>query len=205
MAKKSDEYSNAFRFIWIAVDVVMAFVAVAWAHNNASFASTMDYFTYWGFVVSVLAGLATFFEILNASVNSKKLSEEINERTISIEKSANELKNSNKLISASECTVLLDQIIDLVDSERFDEAVVYIREIRKNLLKTELKRIFDEKIKVYVDVKTKQSICYDYYEMERMIEAYRTSKKGKGAVAKYQIVRAKIFYASFRTNLSRLI
>ena len=164
MEKKSDEYSNTFRFIWIAVDVIVAIVAVIWAHDNVSFSSTMDYFTYWGFVVSVLAGLATLFEILNTSMNNKRLSEEINERTIIIEKSANELKNSNKLISASECTVLLDHIIDFIDSERFDEAVIYIREIRKSISKTELKAIFDEKIEVYADVKTKESICYDCYD-----------------------------------------
>lgn len=204
MSKETVEYSNKYRKLWIVLDALVFLIAV-WGCCGDCFKTTIDYFTYWGFIISLLAGLATFFEIVNSSANSKKLSEEINERTISIEESANELKNSNKLISASECTVLLDQIIDLVDSERFDEAVIYIREIRKNISKTELKRIFDEKIEVFVDVKTKESICYDYYEMERMIEAYRTSKKGKGAVAKYQIVRAKIFYAGFRTKLSRMI
>lgn len=205
MSKTSEEYSNMFRVIWIIVDVVAFIVAVISAHSADFFNSTMDYFTYWGFVVSALAGVATLFEIVNSSVNSKKLSDEINERTISIEQSANELKSTNKLISATECTVLLDHIIDLVDSERFDEAVIYIREIRKIISKTELKGIFDKKIEVYVDEKNKTSICFDFYEMERMIEAYRTSKKGKGAVAKYQIVRAKIFYAGFRTMLSRMI
>lgn len=201
MSKNTKEYTNTYRILWIIIDAVIVLIAAIWIHYSNSISSTTDYLTYWGFIASILAGLATIFEIANSSANSKRLSDEINERTISIEESANELKNTNKIISISECGVLLDQIIDQVDSELFNEAVIYIREIRKIILKTELKELLDEKI----EVDSKIQLYYDYYETERRIEAYRSAKKGMGRIAKYQIVRAKIFYANFRTMLLKRI
>lgn len=199
MNQEKIKYKNTYRILWIALDIIAFFIALIWAHISNSFTSDIDYYTYWGFIVSALASIATILEIANSSANSKSLSEEINERTVSIEKSANELKQTNKLISISECGIILDQIIDFIDSEQFNEAVIYIREIRKNISKTDLKSIFDKEI----EVDDEKHICQTFYEMERKIEAYRSSKKGKGYIPKYKIVRAKIFYANFRTLLSQ--
>lgn len=195
MSEEKLSYSHTYRKIWIVVDIVVLLASIVWFDFSNEINS--DFFTFWGFVVSVLAGVATIFEIMDSTAGSRTLSDEINIRTKSIEKTANELKNKNELISISECAVLLDQIIDLVHEEKFDEAIIYIREIRKNISKTELKILFNEKIEV--DNSSHES--FDFYEMERMVEAYRSAKRGSGRVPKYKVVRAKIYYAGLRTNV----
>lgn len=161
-----------YRRIWVIIDLLLLIGAII-VYAKVDVNTYVNDFTYWGFVVAVVGIIISILEVLNtlSSINSKF-----------------------DIMSIAECADILDRIIDSINAEQFENAIIFIREIRKIAVKTTCKKILDEKILV-------NRKKFTFYDMESNIESYRTAQTSGTRIAKDQIVNAKKYYVQLRTKL----
>lgn len=201
--KQKDSWirENLWRLIWWISAPIIWGVGIIYFNSVEKVNVINECLSYWGFIITLFAMMVTVCEVLHSMARTKKISEEINVRTLQIEQSANALITEKEIMSISECSVMVDNVINLINESRFDVAILLIHEIRKVLCKTKRKEVLQKKIK---DSLSQNNVEYDFCDMEKKIEGYRTSCQGAGRVNKDQKTSAKQFFVEFRNVLDGL-
>lgn len=201
------KYSHSFRKAWIVIDLIIISVTVIIYNNIENLTIYSDSFTYWGFAIAIIAVIISIFEILDSLSCTKELTAAVTEKTKDIEKQNQELINNinsvihtNQVMLITECIDSIDLIIDYIDKQLFDIAIILIRQVRKNISK-----IDSNLLNLTIKPLTYKGCNNTFSSMEKTVESYRTSQTKATKISKNDVTEAKHYFAELRNKLQESI
>lgn len=175
-----------YRSVWVLFALISTFLSWLLRSNVLLDGyKPLDVFGYYGTIGTIIALVITICEVLQTSKLSKTITDSIEDRIASIE-------IINSAISLTECASLVDSILDKIEDDKYNEATILIRELRKCLIQT--KYVLMEKL---YKIDNKQ---LNYSSVERSIESYRSSDNN-APVTKQQKSVAKGYLIAIRNDI----